>query len=170
MFTPRRRTVAALATVLASVGVAVGSGASFSSQTANPANTFQSGTLVQTNSKNATAIVTGANMKPGDVKTGQVTITNTGTLGGTFVLSEKNATSGFSNGSLTLKIEDLTNATTVYSGDLGKVAAGGIGLGDFGVGEARDYKFTVTLEASAPNADQGKSASADYFWDATVTP
>lgn len=169
MFT-RRRTVAALATVLASVGVAVGSGASFSSQTANPTNTFQSGTLVQTNSKNGTAIVTGANMKPGDVKTGEVTITNTGTLGGTFVLSEKNATNGFTAGSLSLKIEDTGTGATVYSGDLGKVAAGGISLGDFAVNEAHTYKFTVTLQQSAPNADQGKSASADYVFDATVTP
>lgn len=169
MFT-RRRTVAALATVLASVGVAVGSGASFSSQTANPTNTFQSGTLVQTNSKNATAIVTGANMKPGDIKTGEVTITNTGTLGGTFVLSEKNATNGFTAGSLSLKIEDTATNAVVYDGDLGKIAAAGISLGDFAAGEAHTYKFTVTLQQSAPNADQGKSASADYVFDATVTP
>lgn len=169
MFTSRR-TVAALATVLASVGVAVGSGASFTSQTANPTNTFAAGTLVQTNSKNGLAILTGANMKPGDVKTGEVTITNTGTLGGTFVLSEKNAANAFTAGSLSLKIEDLTNATTVYTGDLGGVATGGISLGDFAVSEARTYKFTVTLESSAPNADQGKTASADYVWDATVTP
>ncbi len=65
-----RRTVVALATVLASVGVAVGSGASFSSQTANPANTFSSGTLVQSNSKSGLAILTGANMKPGDSQDG----------------------------------------------------------------------------------------------------
>ncbi|WP_372789006.1 TasA family protein [Paraconexibacter sp.] len=165
-----RRTVAALATVLASVGVAVGSGASFSSQTANPANTFSSGTLVQSNSKNGLAIVTGANMKPGDVKTGEVTITNTGTLGGTFVLSEKNAVNGFTSGSMTLKIDDLTANKSVYSGDLGKVATSGIALGDFAPNEAHTYKFTVKLESSAPNADQGKSATADYQWDATVTP
>ncbi len=125
---------------------------------------------MQTNSKNGTAIVTGSNMKPGDVKTGEVTITNTGTLGGTFVLSEKNATNGFTAGSLTLKIEDLTSGTTVYTGDLGKVAASGIPLGNFAAGAARTFKFTAKLETAAPNADQGKAATADYVWDATVTP
>ncbi len=103
-------------------------------------------------------------------KTGEVTITNTGTLGGTFVLSEKNAVNGFTSGSLSLKVDDLTAGTSVYSGDLGKVSTSGIALGDFAAGEAHTYKFTVKLETSAPNADQGKSATADYQWDATVTP
>lgn len=165
-----RRTVAALATVLAAAGVAVGSGASFSSQTANPTNTFTSGTLTQTNSKNGVAIVTGANLKPGDVKTGEVTITNTGTLGGRFVLNEKNAVNGFQAGSLNLKIDDTTSNTNLYNGDLDKVSASGIALGDFAVNGARTYKFTVTLSADAPNADQGKSASADFTFDQTVTP
>ncbi len=161
-----RRALGGLATILASVGLAVGSGATFSSQTANLSNTFTSGTLVQTNSKDGIAIVTGANLKPGDVSTGTVKIKNTGTLKGAFKLSETNDSSGFGAGNLTLKIEDTTNGTTVYSGDLGGVAAGGIALtGDWAVGEERTYTFTVTLDASTPNADQGKSATADYLWD-----
>ncbi len=86
------------------------------------------------------------------------------------MLSEKNAVNGFTSGSLSLKVDDLTAGTSVYSGDLGKVATSGIALGDFAAGEAHTYKFTVKLESSAPNADQGKSATADYQWDATVTP
>lgn len=160
-----RRLIGGLATVLAAAGVAVGSGASFTSQTANPANTFTSGTLLQTNSKNGTSIVTGANLKPGDTRTGEVTIKNTGTLAGDFTLTESNDTNAFTNGSLTVKVEDVTaTPATVYEGDLGGLDAKT--LGSFAVGEARNYRFTVTLATSAPNADQGKSATADYEWTA----
>lgn len=162
------RIVAGLATALAALGVAVGSGASFSSQTANPSNTFSSGTFTHTNSKNGVAIVTGSNMKPGEVKTGEVTITNTGSLAGTFKLTESNAINGFAAGNLKLKIEDVTAATPVqvYSGDLGAVTAGGISVGTYAAGEAHTYRFTVTFDQNAPNADQAKSASADYTWTA----
>lgn len=162
------RIVAGLATVLAALGVAVGSGASFSSQTANPTNTFVSGSFTHTNSKNGVAIVTGQNMKPGDVKTGDVTITNTGSLAGTFKLSESNASSTFTAGNLKLKIEDITGATPVqvYSGNFGAVPAAGIALGNFAAGEAHTYRYTVTFDQAADNTDQGKSASADYTWTA----
>jgi hypothetical protein len=165
----RKRIIAGLATALAATGVAVGSGATFTSQTANPSNTFSSGTLTQTNSKSGVAITTGTNMKPGDVKTGEVTIKNTGSIAGDFKLSEKNAANAFGAGSLKLKVEDVTTSTPsqVYSGDLGGVAGAGIALGSFAAGEAHTYRFTVTLDQNAPNADQNKSASADYQWDST---
>jgi len=162
-----RKAIGGLATILAAAGLAIGSGATFSAQSANPANTFTSGTLLHTNSANGLAIVTGANLKPGDVRTGEVTITNTGTLNGAFKLSESNDSSSFSAGSLELSIDDVTVPATpanVYSGDLGQVAAAGIALGDQAAGAARRYRFTVTLDAAAPNADQGKSATADYEW------
>lgn len=168
MFKQPKRTLAGLATVLAATGVVAGSGATFSSQSANPSNTFASGTLTQSNSKSGTSIVTGANMKPGDVKTGEVTIKNTGSIAGDFKLAETNDTNGFNAGSLNLKIEDVSGATpsTVYNGDLGSVSASGISLGSFAAGEAHTYRFTVTLVSSAPNSDQGKSATADYEWTA----
>ncbi len=167
-----RRTLVALLTALAATAAAVGSGADFSSHSANPANTFSSGTLVQSNSKNGVAIVTGSNMKPGDVRSGEVTITNTGSLAGTFKLTEANPSNGFGAGDLTLKIDDVTGekSVNVYSGDIGKVQAGGIGLGSYAAGEARTYKFTATFVQGAPNSDQAKSAKADYEWDAVPTP
>ena len=162
-----RRTLGGLATILASVGLAVGSGATFTSQTANLDNTFTSGTLVHTNSKDGIAIVTGANLKPGDVSTGTVKIKNTGTLKGAFKLSETNDTNGFAAGNLTLKIEDArTNAGTVYSGDLGGVAAAGIALtGDWAVDEERTYKFTVTLDEHPQQPTRASPPRADYEWD-----
>jgi spore coat-associated protein N len=165
MLSNHKRTIAGLATALVAVGVAVGSGATFSSESANPANTFSSGTFKHTNSKNGAAIVTGAKMLPGDSKSGQVTITNTGDVAGEFELAEENASNGFAAGSLDLKIEDVTSGTSqLYSGDLGQVSD--IDLGEFAAGEARTYKFTVTFDQSAGNADQGKSATADYEWTA----
>lgn len=168
MFNRHKRITAGLATALAALGIAVGSGATFNSQTANPSNTFTAGTLTHTNSKNGVAIVTGANMKPGDVKTGEVTITNTGSLAGVFTLKESNASNAFAAGSLHLKIEDVTGATPtqVYYGDLGSVASAGLSLGTYASLEARTYRFTVTLDQNAGNGDQGKTASADYVWTA----
>jgi spore coat-associated protein N len=163
---PRKRLVAGLGTALAAVSVAAGSGATFSSQTANPANTFTSGTFAHSNSKNGASIVTGANLKPGESRSGEVTITNTGSLDGNFTLTEKGADNPFTAGSLQLVIHDVTTNTEVYRGDLGRVAAGGISLGNFAAGAARTYRFTVTLAQAAPNADQGKTAKADYQWDA----
>lgn len=165
----RNRTIAALATVIAAVGVAVGSGATFNSQSANPENTFSSGTFSHSNSKDGVSIVTGANMKPGDVKTGEVTITNTGSIDGTFNLAETNDSNDFKAGSLNLKIDDVTDKSSVqeiYKGDLGGVDGAGINLGEYAADEARTYRFTVTFAQSASNADQGKTASADYVWTA----
>jgi len=166
-----RRSVLALITALAATAAAVGSGADFSSHSANPANTFSSGTLVQSNSKNGVAIVTGSNLKPGDVRSGEVTITNTGSLAGTFKLSESSASNGFGAGDMSLKVEDVTGPKTadVYSGDIGKVPSAGINLGSYAAGEARTYRFTATFAEGSPNSDQGKVARADYEWDATPT-
>jgi hypothetical protein len=163
----KKRIIAGLATALAAVGVAVGSGATFTSATANPTNTFTSGTFTHTNSKNGAAITTGSNMKPGDIKTGDVTITNTGSIAGNFTLTEANATNGFGAGDLHLNVQDITtpaSPTTVYNGDLG--SAGSIALGNYPAGAAHTYRFTVTLDQNAPNSDQGKSATADYRWTA----
>ncbi len=166
-----KRAVLALVTALTATAVAVGSGADFSSHSANPANTFSSGTLVQSNSKSGVAIVTGANLKPGDVRSGEVTITNTGSLAGTFKLAESNASNAFGAGDMTLKIDDVSGKTpiSIYSGDIGKVPAEAIGLGSFAAGEARTYRFTTTFAQGSPNSDQGKVARADYEWDSAPT-
>ena len=163
---PRKRIIAGLGTALAAVSIAAGSGATFSSQSANPANTFTSGTFTHSNSKNGASIVTGANLKPGDSRSGEVTITNTGSLAGSFTLTERNASNPFTASMLQLVIVDTASGAEIYRGELGKVAAGGIDLGTFAAGAARTYRFTVTLQAGAPNADQGKTATADYQWDA----
>lgn len=171
-----RKTLVGLTTVIAASAVAVGSGASFTSQTANPTNTFSSGILTQSNTKagentNGVSIVTGANLKPGDVRTGTVTIKNTGSIAGVFKLSEVNDSTTFGAGMLDLVIDDVTVPATpknVFTGDFG--SAGEKALGTFAADEARTYRFTVTFDANAGNAEFQKSATADYQWDAVQAP
>lgn len=55
-----RRTIAALATVLAAAGVAVGSGALFAARSANPGDAFATGTLTMSNSSDSAAILLAA--------------------------------------------------------------------------------------------------------------
>jgi spore coat-associated protein N len=162
-----RRTIAGLATVLAAAGVAVGSGATFTAQSANPTNTFTAGTLLHSNSKgDGVTIVTGSNLKPGDVRTGETTIKNTGTLAGTFKLSEVNDSNAFRAGVLDLVVDEVSGGVTrnVYTGDLGGL--GSVALGSFAPDESRTYKYSVTVDAVASNNDdQGKAATADYVFD-----
>ncbi len=81
-----------LATLLAAGAVAIGSGATFTSSTANTISSVTSGTLTHTNSKNNAAVFSLSNIKPGDVVNGSLTITNTGSLPASFSLTETSST------------------------------------------------------------------------------
>jgi len=162
-----RRVLVPLATLLAAGAVAVGSGATFTSTSSNAMSGVASGTLSQSNSAATKAIFNLTDMKPGDTVTGQLTLTNTGSIPATFSLTEKSSTNSFSTGNLGLKIEDTTAGTTVFDGKFGELVDDRKNeLGVFNKDEAHTYKFTVTLkEAANNNDDQGKAASAVYEWD-----
>jgi hypothetical protein len=81
-----KRTLGALAVVLAAVGITVGSGANFNATKAN-AGTFAAGKLSIGNELNKT-IFASTDMKPGDSDSGTVDVTNTGTVSGDFYLSQ----------------------------------------------------------------------------------
>jgi spore coat-associated protein N len=174
-----KRTLGVLAVVLAAVGVAVGSGANFSAQSANPANTFASGTLSMANSQSG-AILTASGMKPGDSANGTVDIENTGSLSGTFSLSRSalNDSDGSNpmSAKLNVVVKDCGNFSSgtptcdagdpnVYSGTLASMS-GSYALGTFAGGEKHRYQFAVTFDSSAGNAYQGDNSSADFQWDA----
>jgi hypothetical protein len=156
-----------LATLAAAGAIAVGSGATFSSTTGNTISAVTSGTLSHTNSKDGQAIFNLTNMKPGDTLNGSLTLTNTGSLPATFSLTEATSTNGFVTPSnVTLDIVDTTASKTVYSGTFGGLTDGAKNdLGNWAAGEAHTFKFTVKLLQDAPNAEQGKTASAVYAWD-----
>lgn len=168
-----RRLLATLALLLAATGVAIGSGASFTSSSATAANTFATGTLKQTNDKDGAAILTAANMKPGDTTTGTVKITNSGSLAGTFKVAETDYAKTFEKTTLALSVVDTASGTSVYSGKLD--GFGTKDLGTWAAGEAHTYKFTVTFPttddsgATDQNVDQGKTASAKFAWTSTQT-
>jgi hypothetical protein len=180
----RRKTTLlfALALLLLAAAIVVGSSALFSTSSANPSNTFSSGTLSQSNSKEGTAILSATKMIPGDTKNGTVEITNTGDVSGKFSLSSSNLsdTPGPNGGKLSqrlkLKIEDVTNAsspTTIYDGSFDSMPVQQ--LGTWGAGDKHTYKFAVTFPdtgtPSSPttgdNAYQGSSTKLDFNWSAT---
>ncbi|MDT0184853.1 TasA family protein [Microbacterium sp. ARD31] len=166
----RKRILVPLAGLLVAAAITAGSGADFVSNSVNTGNAYNSGTLLQSNSKAGTSIFNLSNVKPGDTVNGKVTIANTGTLDQAFTLTE-NAVNGFATKSnLSLVITQTGVATPIWSGTFADLtAAGPLPLGVFAAGESREYIFSVTLAQAATNAEQGKSASATYTWNGTQT-
>lgn len=174
-----RATLGALALVLAALGVVVGSSASFTASSANPSNTFSSGTLTMTNSSSAAAVLTASGLRPGGTdSTGVVDIKNTGSLDGTFKLSRDTLSDSDAgnpmSGKLNVTVKDCgaTPATceagdpVKYSGTLAAMTSD-VSLGSFAAGEEHRYQFVVGLDSSAGDAYQGDSATAGFRWSAT---
>lgn len=168
----RRKVLIPLATALVAGAIAIGSGATFTSQSTNDGNVYAAGTLEQSNN------VTGAlfnliNLKPGDQVTKTVTIKNTGTLPADFSLTGT-ATNAFSADMLSFSIKEGSSSlvTQTSLNDVGTVdlpstaSATTPATTAWAPGESHTYTFAVALDSSAPNADQGKSASASFTWDA----
>ena len=178
----------ALLTLLLAAAAVVGSGADFTATSANPSNTFASGTLTIGNSKAGTAVLTAGNLRPdGPTETGVVDIENTGSLSGAFTLSrtapvDSDNTNPLS-GKLNLEVvdcgafvgstaptcgdgDDVTkydNGTIAQMGTAGHTVAG---LGNFDAAEKHRYEFTVQLDGSADNAYQGDSSSVQFDFNA----
>ncbi len=173
-----RRTLSALAVVLAAVGITVGSGANFTAHAANPSNTFTAGTLAIGDSASS-AILSATNMKPGDTSTGTVDIANTGSVAGNFKLSTSNVSDA--NGLLTqldLKIEDCglysgttaptcSTTTSVYNGKASAFTTAAQ-LGSFASSAKHRYQFTVTMPSTISDTYQGKTGSVQFDWDAVT--
>jgi hypothetical protein len=182
-----RRTLGALATVLAAAGLTVASGADFTASSANPANTFSAGTLTMSNSADNAAVLTASGMRPGDPPaTGTVDIANTGSLSGAFTLSrETPADSDSANplsGKLNVVVDDCgafsgstaaacgdSDDVNKYTGTLAEMGTGGhaiAALGTFPGGAKHRYRFLVGLDGSAGNAYQGDSSTVAFTWTA----
>ena len=180
-----KRTLAGLSAALAAVAVAVGSGADFTASSANPSNTFSSGTLSMSNSSNAAAILTAPALKPGGAAaTGTVDIKNTGSLAGVFTLSRGTPADSGSvaalSGKLNVTVGDCglfsgvtppscTSPTTIYSGTLAQMGTSGHAIGSLGTYSAGDkhrYQFSVSLDASADNDYQGGTSTVEFDWSA----
>lgn len=152
-------------------------GGTFANFTATPTsianNAFATGVLTMSRSGSG-AILSASGMKIGDTVNGSVTITNTGTLAGSYTLSGSNSGSSALAGQLQLKIyEDADNSgTPVYSGSLSGFSSAS--LGTFAAnGDAHTFYFHVSLPSAgsdtADNAFQGLSTSETFTWSATQT-
>jgi hypothetical protein len=173
-----RRTLGALAMLLVAVGVAVGSGANFTASSANASNTFSAGSLSIGNTPSS-AILTASNMKPGDpATTGTVNIKNTGTVSGTFSLSESTPVDSDATHPLSGKLDlvvvdcgpvataDCNTGTTKYTGKLGALTS--TALGSFAANAERQYQFSVSFPSGAGDNDyQGDDTSVGFNWSAT---
>ena len=182
-----KRTLGALAVLVAATGLVVGSGATFSASSANPSNELATGSLRILNNKENAAILSAENMRPGDTPvTGTVDIRNDGSLSGTFSLSrgapvDTDAVNPLS-GKLNLVVKDCglwPDASTVnpcgdgddtvlYGAPSGTLAGmtGSIALGTFAAGAKHRYEFSAQLDSSAGDAYQGDKSTVVFNWSA----
>jgi spore coat-associated protein N len=174
------RMLGAFSALIAAVAVAVGSSASFTASSANPSNTFATGTLSILNSKEGLAVLTASGMKPGDSATGTVDVQNTGSLSGAFSLSRSNIVDSDGANPLSAKLNlvvkdcgDFSLGTpTCDAGDpqkySGTIAAmGTTALGTFAANEQHRYQVAVTFDSSADDAYPGDNSSVQFDWDAS---
>ena len=173
--------VSALFVLSLAAMMAVASGASFTSTSANAGNIVTAGNMTHSNSRAPGTILNVSALKPGESQSGTVDITNTGDVAGVFSLSKANVvdsdTSNPLSSKLDLVVEDLgppsapTAPALEYGGELG--AMGVIDLGTFAPAAGHRYKFTVTFPdggtpsgpATGDNAYKGDNVRVDYNWE-----
>jgi hypothetical protein len=180
-----RLALGALLTIALATTAVIGSGADFNAASANPANTFATGTLSMVNSRAGAAVLTASDLRPGGAAaSGDVDIHNTGSLSGAFSLSRGAITDSDASNPMSAKlnvsVEDCgtfvgatapvcgdADDTTKYSGTLADMGTPGhaiSSMGTFAVGEKHRYHFVVALDGSADNAYQGDSTSVQLDW------
>jgi hypothetical protein len=183
-----RLALGSLLTLLLAAGAVVGSGADFTASSANPANTFASGTLSMINSKDGVAVLEASDMRPGDAATvGTVDIENDGSLSGEFTLSRTAPVDSDANHPMSAKLNvtvvdcgafagstaptcgDGNDVVKYTGGTLAEMGTAGhaIGaLGEYDSDEKHRYEFRVALDESAGNEYQGDSSSVEFDFNA----
>ena len=172
----------ALLTLLLAAGAVVGSGADFTASSANPANTFASGTLTIGNSKEGVAVLSASNLRPGEAaQTGTVDIENTGSLSGTFTLARGTVTNTDGANPLANKLNITVVDCGTYSGGTPPTCGDGddankytgtladmttTALGSYGAAAKHRYRFSVALDSTAGNAYQGDSSTVEFDFNA----
>lgn len=160
----RRKVLVPLATMMVAGAVAIGSGATFTS-TSVSTTSVTAGILEHVNDQGGKTLRID-NIKPGDVRSGTLTITNDGTLDSTLSLRETTDSSTFEPGALHLEITD--GASVLYAGDFGGLAER-LDVGALPVDAVKTITFTVSMPKDAGDANQGKAASATYEYVTTQT-
>jgi spore coat-associated protein N len=162
-----RQLLLPLATLLAAGSIVIASGADFTSSSASAANTYATGTLTHSNDRDGAVIFSGTGLKPGESVGGTAVIRNDGSLPAGFTLTEFDVASDFVDGSL-LHLNVTEDGVEIYDGALGAMPV--LDLGEFAPNDERTYLFTATLDSTAGNDEQGRTATVKYGWDAVQTP
>lgn len=173
--------VSALFVLTLAAMMAVASGASFTSTSANAGNIVTAGNLSHSNSKAPGAILSVSGLTPGQSQSGTVDLTNTGDVDGVFTVSKANVLDSDTvnplSAKLDLLVEDLGSPSapsapvTKYSGKLGSMGA--VSLGTYTSGAAHRYRFTVSFPdggtpagpTSGDNVYKGDNVTVDYNWE-----
>jgi hypothetical protein len=176
-----QKMVGVLFALLLAATMAVGSGANFTTSSANPGNFVTAGKLTMSNSKADTAIFQINPFRPDDpAQGGDVSLANTGDGDGATKLvmsnladtNAANPTSLLST-KLNLKIEEFdsayaTSAGVKYNGPVSAFPSAGLGLGTWAPGVTHYYRFSVTWPGTAnggDNAFQGAKSTMDFTWN-----
>jgi hypothetical protein len=150
-------TLVVLALLAVALQSLVFSGASFTSSSGNPGNTFTAGTFGHTNSKDGVLVIDAAGLWPGASKTGTLTIAGIGDFSGAYTLTKAGvvdtppAVPGLSN-ALTLRIEDITTGAAVTLSNTTVAGFNTVSVGAIASGASRQYRFTLTYPTAAANA------------------
>ena len=176
-----RKLVGALCVLMLAAMMAVASGASFTSTSANVGNIVTAGTLEHSNTPDNPdgTILNIQDLMPGESESGYVTLENTGDGDGLLTLEKSNlvntpASPAFSN-KLDLIVRDVTNPlapVVKYTGKLGAMPQL-TNLGVVGASDEKRYQFTVTfpdggVPASATSGDnrfKNAQTTVDYNWE-----
>jgi hypothetical protein len=141
------------------------------------------GDLAVANSRSGQAIFRAEGLAPGEERSGQVRLTNSGALAGELALIQADVRDrpgqggGLLSDKVLLAVRDVTDPgdpITVFAGPLGVLDDRG--LGAIAPGENRDYRFTVRLPDGGPppgpttgdNAYEGSALTVRYVWRTTA--
>ncbi len=164
---PLRLALAPITILLALVSAAPLAGANEPGEV-NP-HGFAHGRLELAASKQG-AILSGRDLVPGDRVAGSLTISNMGTLAGSFTLSGKVRGNALLARHLVLSVRERTHGveSLVYKGSLAGLRA--VKLGVIGPSQARHFRFAVTFGSTGSNAAdgafQGLRTTAVFSWTA----
>lgn len=167
--------LAALAALGAVLTTSAFSGASFTTASSNPHESFAAGTLTTVNSKAGQVLIAAQNLRPGKSAQGTLSLQNTSGFSASYQLvigsiNDTPSSPGLSNG-LTLSVDDVTTSPrTLYTGTVAAAATQPIALGTLAPSQSASYRVTLAMPSTPVNpALQGAATSFTLTWQATST-
>ena len=178
-----RKVLVPLATLLAAGAVAVGSGATWTSNSESSV-AVTAGSIIHANSTTGETALTITKLQPGESASGTVKITNTGDLDSDLTITQSGVTNTFSDlgpdglAGTADDVSDLTltvsqDGTELYTGPFDGWTASDLALGELaatnaGTTDETTLTFTVSLALGAHNDSQGATAGATFSFETTV--